>query len=96
MGLVSLLDELRPAGLDAGMTKATRRDDGVEVVLAHAREIAWSVWAQASRDGVVVGCGALHSEHHGAAGALAVVRALLRGEREVAAYDGTRMRPDFR
>ncbi|HEU4975831.1 MAG TPA: hypothetical protein VFT50_12125 [Baekduia sp.] len=95
-GLGALLDELRPARLDAGITKATRRDDGVEVVLAHAHEPAWSIWAQAARDGVLVGCGALHAEHTRAGDALALVADLLGGRREVPGYAGARLRPDFR
>jgi gluconate kinase len=95
-GVRTLLDDVAPPALDLGMTKATRRDDGVEIVLAHARETAWSVWVQASRDLVVVGCAALHEEHREAVRALASVAALLHAEREVAGYDGARVRPDFR
>src|SRR5690349_19765238 len=93
-GLTSLLDALRPPLLDAGMTKASLRDDGVEVVLAHARDVRFSVWAQALADGVVVGCGAFE-ETGDAPGALALIAALLCGEREVAGYDGARFAPDF-
>lgn len=94
-GLAALLDALAPPLLDPAMTKATPRDDGVEVVLAHAEVIAFSVWAQASRDVVVVGCSALHAEHADAAPALAMIGELLRGGREVRGYDGAALRPDF-
>jgi hypothetical protein len=94
-GLDALLEALAPPLLDAAMTKATPRVDGVEVVLAHAREIAFSVWAQADAHVIVVGCAALHEEHADAAGALALVGALLRGERAVSGYDGRRLRPSF-
>jgi hypothetical protein len=94
-GLDDLLTALDPPLLDRAMTKATARDDGVEVVLAHASEIAWSVWAQAAATEVVVGCAALHAEHHDAAGALETVARLLCGEREVRGYDGRVLRPDF-
>ena len=77
------------------MTKATRRDDGVEIVLAHRTEIAFNVWAQAAADAIVVGCSALHAEHHDAAGALETVARLLCGEREVRGYDGAALRPDY-
>ena len=93
-GLTSLLGALRPPLLDAGMTKASLRDDGLEVVLAHARDVRCSVWAQASADRVTVGCAALSEDLH-VAGALALVEALLCGEREVAGYDGARFTPDF-
>lgn len=94
-GLEDLLTALDPPLLDRAMTKATARDDGVEVVLAHASEIACSVWAQATATEVVVGCAALHAEHHDAAGALATVERLLCGERDVRGYDGRTLRPDF-
>jgi hypothetical protein len=94
-GLVALLDALAPRLLDETMTKASVRDDGVEVVLAHASVIAFSVWAQASREAVVVGCSALQSEFEDAEAALGLVEALLRGEREVRGYDGAVLRPDF-
>jgi hypothetical protein len=94
-GLDDLLTALDPPLLDRVMTKATARDDGVEVVLAHASEIAYAVWAQAAATEVVVGCGALDAEHHDAAGALATVARLLCGEREVRGYDGRALRPDF-
>ncbi|HMJ32293.1 MAG TPA: hypothetical protein VK501_00135 [Baekduia sp.] len=94
-GLSALLDALAPPLLDAAMTKASVRDDGVEVVLAHAREISSSVWAQAAAGGIVVGCATLHEEHEDAPAALATVAQLLCGEREVSGYDGARLRPDF-
>jgi hypothetical protein len=94
-GLSALLDVLAPPLLDAEMTKATIRDDGVEVVLAHAREIAFSVWAQAAADGITVGCAAMHEERGDAAEALVLVAALLCGQREVSGYDGRALRPDF-
>ena len=94
-GLSALLAALAPPLLDAPMTKATPRDDGVEVVLAHATEIAWSVWAQASAGSILVGCAALHEECADARAALALVAALLCGQREVPGYDGSRLRPDF-
>lgn len=94
-GLVALLDALAPPLLDAAMTKASARDDGVEVVLAHASEIAFSVWAQASRSEIVVGCSALHAEFAEAAPALALVEELLRGRRAVPGYDGATLRPTF-
>ena len=93
-GLDELLSALRPPLLDAGMTKASARDDGVEVVLAHASDTRMSVWAQAATDRVVVGCSALEEELH-VAGALGLIAALLCGEREVAGYDGARFVPDF-
>jgi hypothetical protein len=93
--LDALLDELRPALLDAAMTKASAREDGVEVVLAHATVIAYSVWAQAARDVIVVGCSATQTEHASAGEALEAVGALLRGEREVRGYDGVVLRPRF-
>jgi hypothetical protein len=94
-GLLALLDALAPPLLDAGMTKATPREDGAEVVLAHAREIAFSAWVQAEREVIVVGCAALHEEHGDAAEALALVAQLLCGERTVRGYDGAVLRPDF-
>jgi hypothetical protein len=94
-GLQALLDALAPPLLDAGMTKATPRDDGVEVVLAHATTIAFSTWAQAARDTVVVGCAALHEETTDPAVAIAIVAQLLRGERAVPGYDGAVLRPTF-
>ena len=94
-GLLALLDALAPPLLDAEMTKATPREDGVEVVLAHAREIAFSAWVQAERDVIVVGCAALHEEYGDAAEALALVAQLLCGERAVRGYDGAALRPDF-
>jgi hypothetical protein len=95
VGLVALLDVLAPPLLDAQMTKATPRDDGVEIVLAHATEIAFSVWAQADAEGVLVGCAALHERCPDAAAALVVVASLLCGERAVPGYDGARLQPDF-
>lgn len=77
------------------MTKATPRDDGVEIVLAHSTEIAFSVWAQAAAAEIVVGCSALHAEHHDAAGAVETVARLLCGERDVRGYDGSTLTPDF-
>jgi hypothetical protein len=94
-GLSALLDALAPPLLDAEMTKATPRGDGVEVVLAHATEIAYSIWAQAAADGILVGCAALHEECAGAPAALAIVTALLCAQRDVPGYDGSRLRPDF-
>jgi hypothetical protein len=94
-GLSALLEVLAPPLLDAEMTKATPREDGIEVVLAHATEIAWSVWAQASADTILVGCSALHEEYADAPAALALVAALLCGQRDVPGYDGARLRPDF-
>jgi hypothetical protein len=94
-GLTALLARLDPPLLDAGMTKASPRDDGVEVVLAHATEIAFSVWVQAGAGTVLVGCAAHHAELADAPAALALVGELLCGEREVAGYDGTGLRPDF-
>jgi hypothetical protein len=94
-GLLALLDALAPPLLDAAMTKASPRDDGVEVVLAHATEIAFSVWVQAERETIVVGCATLHDERADAAQALALVAQLLCGEREVRGYDGAVLRPDF-
>jgi hypothetical protein len=93
--LGALLADLRPPLLDDGMTKATPRDDGVEVILAHATEIAFSAWAQAARDGIVVGCAAMHEETDDPAVAIAIVAQLLRGEREVRGYDGATLRPSF-
>jgi len=94
-GLAALLDVLAPPLLDAEMTKASPRDDGVEVVLAHATEIAFSIWAQAERSSILVGCAALHEETADAATALALVAQLLCGAREVKGYDGSALRPDF-
>jgi hypothetical protein len=94
-GLVALLDALAPPLLDRGMTKAGARDDGIEVVLAHASEIAYSVWVQAERDGILVGCAAMHEERADAAEALAIVAQLLCGERDVPGYGGSVLRPDF-
>jgi hypothetical protein len=94
-GLLALLDALAPPLLDAEMTKATPREDGVEVVLAHAREISFSAWVQAERETIVVGCAALHEERADAAEALALVAQLLCGAREVRGYDGASLRPDF-
>lgn len=93
--LRALLDALAPPLLDAGMTKATLRDDGVEVVLAHATEIAYSTWVQASREAIVVGCAAMHEETDDPAVAVAIVSQLLRGERAVRGYDGSTLRPSF-
>ncbi|HET6508277.1 MAG TPA: hypothetical protein VFG42_15905 [Baekduia sp.] len=93
--LNALLETLAPPRLDAAMTKATLRDDGVEVVLAHATEIAFSAWIQAARDGIVVGCAAMHEETDDAAVAVAIVAQLLRGERAVRGYDGATLRPSF-
>ena len=93
-GLTSLLLALRPPLLDASMTKATVRDDGLEVVLAHGRDVRFSVWAQAWTDRVTVGCAALSEDLH-VTGALALIEALLCGEREVTGYDGARFVPDF-
>src|SRR3954468_12949180 len=76
-GLVALLEALAPPLLDRGMTKAGPRADGIEVVLAHAAEIAYSVWAQAGRDAIVVGCAAMHEQRSDAAEALAIVAQLL-------------------
>jgi hypothetical protein len=94
-GLVALLDALAPPLLDAGMTKASPREDGIEVVLAHATEIAYSVWVQAERDAILVGCAAMHEQRADATEALALVAQLLSGEREVPGYDGSVLRPDF-
>ena len=94
-GLTALLDVLAPPLVDAEMTKATPREDGVEVVIAHAAEIACSLWMQAAADGILVGCAALHEECAQAPQALRLVAALLCGERDVPGYDGSRLRPDF-
>lgn len=94
-GLDDLLTALDPPLLERAMTRATPREDGVEVVLAHSAEIAYSVWAQAAAGEILVGCSALHAEHHDAAGAVEAVARLLCGEREVRAYDGATLRPDF-
>ena len=93
--LDALLAALAPPLLDDAMTKATPRDDGVEVVLAHATEIAFSAWVQAARDGIVVGCAAMHEETGDPAVAIAIVAQLLRGERAVPGYDGATLRPSF-
>jgi hypothetical protein len=93
--LRALLDALAPPLLDAAMTKATVRDDGVEVVLAHATRIEYSLWAQAERDTIVIGCAAMHERTPGAAAAVAIVAQLLRGERPVRGYDGATLRPSF-
>jgi hypothetical protein len=96
--LVALLDELAPPLLDGPMTKASVRGDGVEVILAHATEVAFSVWAQVGAETILVGCAALHEEFAGADGAgaaIALVRALLTGTRTVPGYDGAALRPDF-
>ena len=94
--LRALLAALAPPLLDAGMTKATPRDDGVEVVLAHATEIAFSAWAQAARDAIVVGCAALHEDddRRGRWRSRSSPQ-LLRGERAVPGYDGAVLRPSF-
>ena len=91
----ALLEVLAPPLVDLEMTKASRREDGVEVVIAHADVIAYSIWAQAEKDTILVGCSAMHEERASATEALALVAALLCGEREVAAYDGSSLRPDF-
>jgi hypothetical protein len=91
----ALLEVLKPPLVDPEMTKASRRDDGVEVVIAHAEVIAYSVWIQAEKDTILVGCSAMHEERAEASEALAIVAALLCGEREVAGYDGRPLRPDF-
>lgn len=93
--LIALLDVLAPPLLDDAMTKATPRDDGVEVVLAHATEIAFSTWVQAARETIVVGCAAMHEETTDPAVAIAIVSQLLRGERAVRGYDGATLRPSF-
>lgn len=93
--LRALLDALAPPLLDDAMTRATPRDDGVEVVLAHATTIAFSTWAQAARETIVVGCAAMHEETADPAVAIAIVSQLLRGEREVRGYDGAPLRPLF-
>jgi hypothetical protein len=93
--LVALLDVLDPPGLDQAMTKASPRDDGIEVVLAHASEISYSVWVQAERDAILVGCAAMHETRTDPTEALALVAQLLCGEREVRGYDGSTLRPDF-
>jgi hypothetical protein len=94
-GLLGLLDTLAPPLLDAEMTKASPRDDGVEVVLAHATEIAFSVWVQAESETILVGCAAMHEQRGDAAEMLAIVAQLLCGERDVSGYDGSLLRPDF-
>jgi hypothetical protein len=95
LGLVALLEALAPPLLDRGMTKASADGDGVEVVLAHATDVAFSVWAQASRSAIVVGCATLHEQTTDAATALATIAQLLCGERELRGYDGAALRPDF-
>ena len=77
------------------MTKASPRDDGIEIVLAHASDIAFSVWVQAEREQITVGCAALHEQLGDPAQALAVVAQLLCGARLVKGYDGSVLRPDF-
>jgi hypothetical protein len=94
-GLSALLAILAPPLIDPSITKATARDDGVEIVLAHAREIAFAIWVQAATTEITVGCAALHEEHRDAAAALASIGQLLCGEREVRGYDGAPLRPDF-
>jgi hypothetical protein len=93
--LVALLDVLEPPLLDRAMTRASPREDGIEVVLAHADEITYSVWVQAERASILVGCAATHEERADATEALAIVAQLLCGEREVRGYDGATLRPDF-
>jgi hypothetical protein len=93
--LVAMLDVLEPPDLDQSMTKASPRDDGIEVVLAHAREISYSVWVQAERDQILVGCAAMHEARTDPTEALALVAQLLCGERDVMGYDGAPLRPDF-
>lgn len=93
--LDALLAALAPPLLDDAMTKATPRDDGVEIVLAHATTIAFSAWVQAARDTIVVGCAAMHEETDDPAVAIAIVSQLLRGERTVRGYDGAALRPSF-
>jgi hypothetical protein len=93
--LTALLDALAPPLIDAEMTKATARDDGVEIVLAHATTIPFTIWIQAERDTILVGCSALHEETSDPAAALATVAQLLCGLRDVPNYDGTTLRPDF-
>jgi hypothetical protein len=89
------LEVLDPPLVDREMTKASVRDDGVEVVIAHSEEIAYSLWVQAQKDIILVGCSAMHEERADATEALALVAALLCGRREVAGYDGRTLRPDF-
>ena len=72
----ALLEVLRPPLVDREMTKASRREDGVEVVIAHAEEIAYSVWVQAEKDTILVGCSAMHEERADATEALAIGREL--------------------
>jgi hypothetical protein len=93
--LVAMLDVLAPPLLDRAMTKASPRDDGIEVVLAHATEIAATVWIQAQRDTILVGCSATHETLRDPTEALALVAQLLCGERDVRGYDGAPLRPDF-
>jgi hypothetical protein len=94
-GLVTLLDALAPPLLDQAMTKASPREDGVEVVLAHATDLAFSVSVLAQRDAIVVGCAAFSEELADPAAALATVAQLLCGARLVTGYDGSVLRPDF-
>jgi hypothetical protein len=94
-GLVALLDALAPPLLDHTMTKASPREDGIEVVLAHATEIAFSVSVLAARDAIAVGCAAFSEELTDPAAALATVAQLLCGARLVKGYDGSVLRPDF-
>jgi hypothetical protein len=94
-GLVALLDAVAPPLLDEAMTRASLRDDGVEVVLAHTTTIPFSIWAQASRSEIVIGCSAMHAECPDAAAALRMVDELLHGRREVRGYDGAALRPTF-
>lgn len=91
----ALLEVLAPPLVDREMTRASVRGEGVEVVIAHAEVIAYSVWVQAEKDTILVGCSAMHEERGTASEALAIIAALLRGEREVAGYDGVALRPDF-
>lgn len=91
----ALLEALDPPLVDREMTKASVRGDGVEVVIAHAKVIAYSLWVQAEKDTILVGCSAMHEERSSATEALALIAALLCGEREVAGYDGSSLRPDF-
>lgn len=93
--LSALLEVLAPPLVDPEMTRASVRGDGVEVVIAHAEVIAYSIWVQAEKDTILVGCSAMHEERASASEALAVVAALLCGEREVSGYDGVPLRPDF-
>jgi hypothetical protein len=94
-GVSALLEVLAPPLVDLDMTRATRRDDGVEVVIAHTEVIAYSIWVQAEKDTILVGCSAMHEERADATEALALVAGLLCGDRDVAGYDGTTLHPDF-